>query len=206
MKLLVFARLVMLASAAVSAACKVCSVKQCGLLTHGLCSAQGGDVPPQQEIEQEQYLSTLPFLPPLTDKTMKTYYAFYGVFFMSVIIFGGVLAPLLELKLGVGGAFGGAPVVDVGAWCLHQPGEEARAATAAVPAAAAAAAAAAVATLLYRVAHTNHTCSGHVTQSNGPGAMTKSCTQVHAWMHSGCARLLTPLLLCCCPSCRYLIP
>lgn len=55
------------------------------------------------EIEQQKYLSALPFLPPITEKTLKTYYTFYAAFFGAVILFGGLLAPLLEVKIGLGG-------------------------------------------------------------------------------------------------------
>lgn len=54
-------------------------------------------------MEQEQYLSALPFLPPLTDKTLYNYYTFYACFFAAVIVFGGLLAPLLEVRIGIGG-------------------------------------------------------------------------------------------------------
>lgn len=64
---------------------------------------QGGDEPARVEIEQQKFLSALPFLPPLTEKTLNTYYTIYGVFFMSVIVFGALLAPLLEVRIGVGG-------------------------------------------------------------------------------------------------------
>jgi hypothetical protein len=66
---------------------------------------QGGDSGPVFEDQApEQYLSALPFLPPLTDKTLNTYYTFYGLFVAAVISFGALLAPLLEVKIGIGGA------------------------------------------------------------------------------------------------------
>lgn len=55
------------------------------------------------EREPEQYLSALPFLPPITEKTLNTYYTFYAAFVAAVISFGGLLAPLLEVKMGLGG-------------------------------------------------------------------------------------------------------
>jgi hypothetical protein len=64
---------------------------------------QGGDEPQQVVEEQQQFLSALPFLPPLTEKNLNTYYTFYFGFFAAVIVFGGLLAPLLEVKMGVGG-------------------------------------------------------------------------------------------------------
>jgi hypothetical protein len=57
-----------------------------------------------EDNEPEQYLSALPFLPPLTDKTLNTYYTFYAAFVAAMICFGALLAPLLEVKIGLGGA------------------------------------------------------------------------------------------------------
>ncbi|KIZ00449.1 hypothetical protein MNEG_7511, partial [Monoraphidium neglectum] len=51
---------------------------------------------------EESYLSALPFLPPLTNETLNTYYTFYAGFVASVIVFGALLAPLLEVKIGLG--------------------------------------------------------------------------------------------------------
>jgi hypothetical protein len=64
---------------------------------------QGENEPARVEIEQQKYLSALPFLPPLTEKSLTTYYTIYGAFFGAVILFGGLLAPLLEVRIGVGG-------------------------------------------------------------------------------------------------------
>lgn len=41
---------------------------------------QGGEVPPAQELAEEKFLSALPFLPPLTEKTLNNYYTFYACF------------------------------------------------------------------------------------------------------------------------------
>jgi len=57
-----------------------------------------------QDNEPEQYLSALPFLPPITEKTLNTYYTFYAAFVAAMICFGALLAPLLEVKIGLGGA------------------------------------------------------------------------------------------------------
>eukprot|EP00879_Flechtneria_rotunda_P014214 GHRR01014851.1.p1 GENE.GHRR01014851.1~~GHRR01014851.1.p1 ORF type:complete len:221 (+),score=64.06 GHRR01014851.1:214-876(+) len=64
---------------------------------------KGVNEPARVEIEQQKYLSALPFLPPLTEKTLNTYYTIYFAFFGAVIIFGGLLAPLLEVRIGLGG-------------------------------------------------------------------------------------------------------
>jgi hypothetical protein len=65
---------------------------------------QGENEPARVEIEQQKYLSALPFLPPLTENTLSTYYTIYGAFFGAVILFGALLAPLLEVRIGLGGA------------------------------------------------------------------------------------------------------
>jgi hypothetical protein len=64
---------------------------------------QGGEVSPAQELAKEQYVSALPFLPPLTEQTLTVYYRFYLACLAGVIVFGGILAPMLEVKLGLGG-------------------------------------------------------------------------------------------------------
>jgi len=55
-----------------------------------------------QPLNQE-YPSALPLLPPLTDETMDKYtYAFWASI-SAIIFFGGIVAPTLEVKLGLGG-------------------------------------------------------------------------------------------------------
>lgn len=65
---------------------------------------KGDNEPARVEIEQQKYLSALPFLPAISEQTLNTYYTFYAAFFGAVILFGGLLAPLLEVKIGLGGA------------------------------------------------------------------------------------------------------
>ena len=45
----------------------------------------------------------MPFLPPLTDATMTQYFRFYTAAVAAIVIFGGLLSPILEVKLGLGG-------------------------------------------------------------------------------------------------------
>lgn len=47
--------------------------------------------------------STIPFLPHVTPKTLKQLYLTSLSFVSGIIIFGGLVAPTLELKLGIGG-------------------------------------------------------------------------------------------------------
>ena len=58
-------------------------------------------------------------MPPLTDKTLNTYYTFYGLFFAAVISFGALLAPLLEVKIGLGGERPAAQGAQRGAAPIH---------------------------------------------------------------------------------------
>lgn len=53
--------------------------------------------------EEMKYDSSIPFLPPLTSATLQQYYATCFALVSGVILFGGLLAPVLELKLGLGG-------------------------------------------------------------------------------------------------------
>lgn len=72
------------------------------LSPHTFC-VQGDNEPARVEIERQKYLSALPFLPAISEQTLNTYYTFYAAFFGAVILFGGLLAPLLEVKIGLGG-------------------------------------------------------------------------------------------------------
>jgi hypothetical protein len=64
---------------------------------------KGGAVTKEAEIASLKYISALPFLPELTDKTLNTYFSFYAFFVGAVIVFGALLAPILEVRLGIGG-------------------------------------------------------------------------------------------------------
>ncbi|XP_052144467.1 protein ORANGE, chloroplastic-like [Oryza glaberrima] len=58
------------------------------------------DVP---EGELPDFPSFIPFLPPLSAANLKIYYATCFTLIAGIMVFGGFLAPILELKLGVGG-------------------------------------------------------------------------------------------------------
>lgn len=51
----------------------------------------------------EEFPSALPFAPPLNAKTIKQYYVAFGAVIFAIIMFGGLVAPILKVKLGVGG-------------------------------------------------------------------------------------------------------
>ncbi|XP_020263070.1 protein ORANGE, chloroplastic isoform X1 [Asparagus officinalis] len=68
-----------------------------------LKNAELGIIKEEQENELPDFPSFIPFLPPLTTANLKQYYALCFSLIAGVIIFGGLLAPTLELKLGIGG-------------------------------------------------------------------------------------------------------
>ena len=55
------------------------------------------------QVGEEKFPSAVPFLPPLTDATMTQYFRFYTAAVAAIVIFGGLLSPILEVKLGLGG-------------------------------------------------------------------------------------------------------
>lgn len=57
----------------------------------------------EQENELPDFPSFIPFLPPLSAANLKQYYATCFALIAGVMLFGGLLAPMLELKLGLGG-------------------------------------------------------------------------------------------------------
>ncbi|KAJ6358562.1 hypothetical protein OIU76_000303 [Salix suchowensis] len=56
-----------------------------------------------QENELPNFPSFIPFLPPLSAENLRLYYATCFSLIAGIILFGGLLAPALELKLGLGG-------------------------------------------------------------------------------------------------------
>lgn len=55
------------------------------------------------EEEMPEYPSSIPFLPPITSDTLRQYYVMFGFLVAALIAFGGLVAPILKLKLGIGG-------------------------------------------------------------------------------------------------------
>ncbi|CAN8264752.1 unnamed protein product [Cochlearia groenlandica] len=62
-----------------------------------------GIVEEEQDHELPNFPSFIPFLPPLTAANLRVYYATCFSLIAGIILFGGLLAPILELKLGIGG-------------------------------------------------------------------------------------------------------
>ncbi|PON60024.1 Heat shock protein DnaJ, cysteine-rich domain containing protein [Parasponia andersonii] len=57
----------------------------------------------ERENELPNFPSFIPFLPPLSSANLKQYYATCFSLIAGIMLFGGLLAPTLELKLGLGG-------------------------------------------------------------------------------------------------------
>ena len=74
------------------------------LQADGPGGAQGGEKTAEEEVGEERYPSVVPFLPPLTDATIREYFRFYIASVGTLVLFGGLLAPMLEVRLGLGGA------------------------------------------------------------------------------------------------------
>ncbi|CAK8571365.1 unnamed protein product [Lathyrus sativus] len=53
--------------------------------------------------EMPEIPSSIPFLPHVTPNTLKNLYLTGASFISAIIVFGGLIAPTLELKLGIGG-------------------------------------------------------------------------------------------------------
>ncbi|KEH29340.1 chaperone dnaJ-like protein [Medicago truncatula] len=66
-------------------------------------NAELGIFKEEQENELPNFPSFIPFLPPLTSANLRQYYATCFSLISGIILFGGLLAPSLELKLGIGG-------------------------------------------------------------------------------------------------------
>ncbi|KAK9821098.1 hypothetical protein WJX81_003719 [Elliptochloris bilobata] len=64
---------------------------------------KGGEKTAEEEVGEERYPSVVPFLPPLTDATIREYFRFYIASVGTLVLFGGLLAPMLEVRLGLGG-------------------------------------------------------------------------------------------------------
>ncbi|EFJ12094.1 hypothetical protein SELMODRAFT_124801, partial [Selaginella moellendorffii] len=58
----------------------------------------------EDDRDTPEYPSSIPFFPPLKTETLKLYYAICFGLIASIMLFGGLLAPSLELKLGLGGS------------------------------------------------------------------------------------------------------
>lgn len=64
---------------------------------------QGCSPTEEEAVLSESYPSAIPFLPPLSASTVKYYYQFYAFAVGTIILFGGLLSPALEVNMGLGG-------------------------------------------------------------------------------------------------------
>jgi len=64
---------------------------------------QGGGKSKEAELASEPYRAAVPLLPARTDASMKEYWRFYLTSVSVIILFGGLLSPVLEFKMGLGG-------------------------------------------------------------------------------------------------------
>lgn len=64
-----------------------------------------GGLPSPMKLDRpaREFRSAIPGLPPLTAANIDDYRTAYGFLMIALFLFGGILAPLAELKLGVGG-------------------------------------------------------------------------------------------------------
>ena len=56
-----------------------------------------------KELDDDAFSSALPFLPKLTEANLDRYFSMYYAIVIAIIVFGGLVAPILKVKLGLGG-------------------------------------------------------------------------------------------------------
>lgn len=72
--------------------------------TSNAAPAVAGGTNASDELANEQFPSAIPFFPAVTGLTVKAYGQIYAALVTAIILFGGLAAPVLEVKLGLGGA------------------------------------------------------------------------------------------------------
>ena len=65
--------------------------------------SQGGERSKEAELAEEPYRAAVPLLPARTDASMNEYWRFYLTSVSVIILFGALVAPTLEVKMGLGG-------------------------------------------------------------------------------------------------------
>ena len=60
-----------------------------------------GDIA-EDDLTRQEFKSALPLLPPLTETSINDYYVAFVVLVAALIAFGGYIAPMAEVKLGLG--------------------------------------------------------------------------------------------------------
>ncbi len=64
---------------------------------------QGAEPSTEEEVREEKFQSAVPLLPPLSEQTVQMYWQFYVCAVGFIILFGGLLSPILEVRMGLGG-------------------------------------------------------------------------------------------------------
>lgn len=64
---------------------------------------QGGGDAGLDDVAEEPFPSAIPFFPAVSDATVAAYGRLYAALVAAVILFGGLISPVLEVKLGLGG-------------------------------------------------------------------------------------------------------
>ena len=64
---------------------------------------QGAEPSTEEEVREEKFQSAVPLLPPLSEQTVQMYGQFYVCAVGFIILFGGLLSPILEVRMGLGG-------------------------------------------------------------------------------------------------------
>ena len=67
-------------------------------------AAAAGGTNASDELANERFPSAIPFFPAVSGLTVKAYGQIYAALVTAIILFGGLAAPVLEVKLGIGGA------------------------------------------------------------------------------------------------------
>jgi len=72
-------------------------------IQHKIKSTEKGIEDVAEDDEMPEYTSSIPLLPPMTEATLQQYLRTCIFILAGIILFGGLIAPVLELKLGIGG-------------------------------------------------------------------------------------------------------
>lgn len=72
-------------------------------IQHKIKSTEKGIEDVSELEEVPEYTSAIPLLAPMTEATMQQYFRTCLIIMAGIVLFGGLIAPVLELKLGLGG-------------------------------------------------------------------------------------------------------
>ncbi|KAG0612703.1 hypothetical protein M758_6G046900 [Ceratodon purpureus] len=72
-------------------------------IQHKIKSTEKGIEDVAENEEMPEYTSAIPLLAPMTEATLQQYLRTCLIILAGIVLFGGLIAPVLELKLGIGG-------------------------------------------------------------------------------------------------------